>query len=146
MVIAEADRADAEAAARQLAEAKLTQLEPKARAADALMDADGTLSIGAVANMYGVGRTTLFRILYAEQILQRDKRPYQKYAGYFRVVAAVHESGDGREFVHHTAYLYPAGALRLWHVLTRRGHTLREPRAGGGAELALLDPDGRAPR
>lgn len=127
MVIAEADRADA-------AEARAAELAPKAAAADALTDADGALSIGAVANMFGVGRTTLFRILYAEGVLMRDKRPYQRWADAFRVVATTHETSTGKEVVDYTAYIYPAGAVRLHQLLTRRGHTLRQ--LSGRPELA----------
>lgn len=127
MVIAEADRADA-------AEAQIAELAPKAAAADALTDVDGALPIGAVANMFGVGRTTLFRILYAEQVLMRDRRPYQRWADAFRVVASTHETSTGKEIVDYTAYIYPAGAVRLHSMLTRRGHKLKQP-ADARAEL-----------
>ena len=112
----EHDRANA-------AEQRVAELEPKAAAVDALTDVGGALKIGAVANMYGIGRTSLFRILYAEQILQRDRRPYQRYADWFRVVMTTHESG-GREVADYTSYIWPAAAARLHALLTRRGYTL----------------------
>lgn len=125
MVIAEADRADA-------AEARVAELAPKAAAADALTEVDGALPIGAVANMFGVGRTTLFRILYAEGVLMRDKRPFQRWADAFRVVATTHTTSTGKEVVDYTAYIYPAGAVRLHRLLTRRGHKLRQLSNGTG--------------
>lgn len=130
MVVAEADRADA-------AEAKAAELAPKAAAADALSDVDGALSIGAVANMLDVGRTSFFRMLYDEKILMRDKRPYQQYADWFRVVISTHQSTSGQEFVDYTAYIYPAGALRLHALLVRRGHTVRRP-TFVGQQLSLV--------
>lgn len=137
LVIAEADRADAESARAQLAEQRIAELEPKVAAADALLDADGTVSMGAVANMFGIGRTTFFRLLRAEQILQGDRRPYQDYASWFRVVTGTYESSDGAKHVHYTSHLYPAGALRLHALLSKRGHDLRRPVIDG--QLRLLD-------
>lgn len=115
------------ATARQLvaAEAKVAELEPKAAAVDALTEVDGTLSIGAVANMFGIGRTTLFRVLRKEKILQPDRRPYQPYAAWFRVAMTTWTAKDGTTGVSHTSYLWPAGAARLHALLTRRGHQLR---------------------
>jgi DNA-damage-inducible protein D len=137
MVVAEADRADAEKARAEVAEQRVAELEPKAAAADALAEADGTLSMGAVANMFGIGRTTFFKLLRAERIVQGDRRPYQEYADWFRVTTGTHESSDGRRIVHHTSYLYAAGALRLHALLSKRGHSLRKPVIDG--QLRLLD-------
>lgn len=133
MVITEADRADA-------AEAKVAELEPRAAAADALTEASGTLSIGTVGKMFGVGRTTFFRVLYAEEILCRDRTPRSEYADWFRVVATERETSIGRTVVDYVAYLYPEGALRLHHLLTHRGYELRRPAVGG--QLALVDSAG----
>lgn len=137
MVVAEADRADAEKARAEVAERKVAELEPKAAAADALAEADGTLKMGAVANMFGIGRTTFFRLLRTERILQGDRRPYQEYAGWFRVVTGTYESTDGAKHVHYTSHLYPSGALRLHALLSKRGHSLRKPVIDG--QLRLLD-------
>lgn len=137
-VLAMAEQFAATARALVAAEQRNAELEPKAAAADALMDAEGALKIGAVANMLGVGRNTLFKMLYDEHILMRDKRPYQQYAAWFRVVATTHESTTGQEFVDYTAYLLPAGAVRLHALLTRRGYTLRQPVVSGG-QLVLLE-------
>jgi prophage antirepressor-like protein len=111
--------------ARQLvaAEAKVAELAPKAAAVDALTEVGGALKMGAVANMFGIGRNSLFRILYAEQVLMRDRRPYQQYADWFRVVMTTHESA-GREVSDYTSYLWPHGAARLHALLSRRGYKL----------------------
>lgn len=137
LVIAAEDRADAEAARAQVAEQKIAELEPRVAAADALLDADGTVSMGAVANMFGIGRTTFFKMLRTERILQGDRRPYQEYADWFRVVTGTYESSDGGKHVHYTSHMYPAGALRLHALLSKRGHELRKPLIDN--QLRLLD-------
>ncbi len=126
---------DAEHAARQVAEGKVAELAPKAEAANALLDADGSLPMGALANIFGVGRTRLFRILRAERILQVDRRPYQPYADWFRTVATTHANRDGTILVDHTSYIYGHGALRLHSLLTRRGYSLNRPQ-----EMLALTP------
>lgn len=125
MVIEAEDRADAERAARELAESKVAELEPVVAAIDALTEIDGTLSMGAVANMFGIGRTTLFRILRKERIIQQDRRPYQPYADWFRVAMKTWTTEDGRAGVGYTSYLWPGGAARLHALLVRRGHQLK---------------------
>lgn len=126
---------DAEHAARAIAEEKVAELAPKAEAATALLDADGSIGMGALANIFGVGRTRLFRILRAEKILQADRRPYQPYADWFRTVATTHANRDGRIVVDHTSYIYGHGALRLHSLLTRRGYSLNRPQ-----EMLALTP------
>lgn len=146
MVVAEADRADAEHAARQVeaagriaAEAKVAELEPQAAAANVLLDAHGTWSMGTLANMFGIGRTTLFRKLYEEKVLiERDRRPYQQYAKWFRVVATWHLNSADERVTDHTTYIYPEGALRLHAFLVKKGHTeLNRPAMQG--QLDLMD-------
>lgn len=132
----------------ELAEARVAELEPDAAAGRALADAKGTLEIGAVANMFEVGRTTLFRYLYAEQILQRNRRPYQEYItkGWFRVVATTRKVTNDqgeliREVVDYTSYLYPAGALEMHKLLTRRGYTLTKPKLQAVPDLFNQGPE-----
>lgn len=137
LVLAAEDRADAQSARAEIAEQRNAELEPKAAAADALLDAEGTVSMGAVANMFGIGRTKFFALLRREKILQGDRRPYQDYADWFRVVTGTYESSDGGKHIHYTSHMYPAGALRLHSLLTKRGHDLRKPVIDG--QLRLLD-------
>jgi anti-repressor protein len=101
--------------ARELAERRTAELEaataamaPKVEAFDAFMEADGTYSMGTVANLLGLGRTTLFRRLREEDVLQRDNRPYQRYAQHFKVVGGSHDR-NGREVPHYTTYVQPSG-------------------------------------
>ncbi|MEH6802659.1 MAG: phage antirepressor KilAC domain-containing protein [Rhodococcus erythropolis] len=75
----------AEAAALE-ANTKVVELEPLAAEYERFLDAEGTLKMGGVANMFGIGRTTLFKHLKEEGVLQPDRRPYQQYADWFRVI------------------------------------------------------------
>jgi len=101
--------------ARELAERRAAELEaasaqmaPKVEAFDAFMESDGSYSMATVANMLGIGRTTLFRRLREDGILQRDNRPYQRYAHHFRVVGGSHDR-NGHEVPHYTTYVLPTG-------------------------------------
>lgn len=103
-----AERYVASIKARRELEMRNAELTPKAEAFDAFMEADGTYSMGAVANLLGVGRTTLFRWLRDEAILQRDNRPYQRYAHHFKVVAQSYEARGERRPTY-TTYVRPSG-------------------------------------
>lgn len=101
--------------ARELAERRAAELEavtaemaPKVEAFDAFMEADGTYSMGTVANLLGLGRTTLFQRLRDSGVLQRDNRPYQRYARHFKVVGGSHDQ-NGHEVPHYTTYVRPSG-------------------------------------
>ncbi|HEU5473609.1 MAG TPA: phage antirepressor KilAC domain-containing protein [Actinophytocola sp.] len=108
MVIdAEDARERAEARAGEL-EAVSAELAVKAEAFDAFIEADGTYSMGAAANLLGIGRNNLFRRLREEKILQADNRPYQRYAHHFRVTAGSHEQ-KGREVGHYTTRVHASG-------------------------------------
>jgi anti-repressor protein len=111
--------------ARERAEARAGELESvtadfaaKAEAFDAFLDNGATYSMGAVANLLGIGRNTLFRRLREEKILQEDNRPYQRYAHHFRVTAGNHEQ-NGREVAHHTTRVHASGVEFIRRRLAR---------------------------
>lgn len=118
------------------AEQRNAELEPKAAAADALMDSEGTVSMGAVANAFKVGRQELFDMLRAERILQKDRRPYQEYTDWFRVAIKHYDDANGIRRPYVNTRMYTAGAVRLHVLLTRRGRELRKPVFD--AQLSLL--------
>jgi DNA-damage-inducible protein D len=108
MVIdAEDARERSQARAGQL-EAVTAELTSKADAFDTFLETDGTYSMGAVANMLGIGRNSLFKHLREAKILQADNRPYQRYAHHFRVTAGSHDQ-SGRDIVHHTTQVHASG-------------------------------------
>lgn len=118
-ILEESDRANA-------AEAQVKALEPKAEAFEKFIEADGSLSIGAVANMYKVGRQTLFDWLRLAKVLQADRRPYQEYAHWFEVKATTFERNSGVSGVSHSAKVLPSAVDPLFKLLVRRGYITPE--------------------
>lgn len=119
MVLAEADRADAEAAGRQVAEQKVAELEPGAEAHDAFMRADGLLTMEAAAKALGYGRNILFKDLRRLGVIQANRLPYQRYAHHFEVKAGTYTNRVTGELVPTaTTYVRPAGLDFLRRKLT----------------------------
>lgn len=114
-ILEESDRANA-------AESKVLELAPKAEAFEKFLEADGALSIGAVANMFKVGRQTLFDWLRAAKVIQADRRPYQDYAHWFDVKASSGERNSGATWVTYSAKVLPSGIDPLFKLLVRRGY------------------------
>lgn len=114
-ILEESDRADA-------AESKVAELAPKAEAFEQFIEADGSLPIGAVANMYKVGRQTLFDWLRAAKVIQGDRRPYQEYAHWFEVKASSGERSSGAAWVTYSSKVLPSGVDPLFRLLVRRGY------------------------
>jgi anti-repressor protein len=83
---------------KQLAEAKVKELAPKAEVFDQIIDSTGLKTIGEVAKTLGTGEKRLFAWLREQHILMTDfynkNIPYQKYIeqGYFEVKTGVIES------------------------------------------------------
>jgi prophage antirepressor-like protein len=89
-------------------EAVTAELAAKAEAFDAFLEADGTYTMGTVANLLGIGRNTLFKRLREEKILQADNRPYQRYAHHFKVTAGADDQ-NGKEVAHHSTQVHSSG-------------------------------------
>lgn len=104
-----------ELAAQQQRE--LIAAAPKVEAFDAYMDADNHLSMGAVANQLGIGRNTMMRKLREAGVLQKDNRPYQRYAHHFKVVATTYEAQNSTRATH-TTYVRPSGVELIRKVLS----------------------------
>lgn len=88
---------------------RVAELEPKAEFYDELMDADGTYSMGAVANMLRFGRNILFRELRRSGVLQGNNLPYQRYAHHFKVVPGTYVNRDGETVPTATTKVLPSG-------------------------------------
>ncbi|MBM4637798.1 phage antirepressor Ant [Rhodococcus hoagii] len=115
------ERAIAAEAAAQEANQKVEELEPLAAEYERFLDADGTLSLGGVANMLGLGRTTLFRFLKAERVLQPDNRPYQQFAEWFLVRPFKYTDSHDLQQISFTSSLRPDALEPLHRLLVRRG-------------------------
>ncbi|WP_051423020.1 phage antirepressor [Arthrobacter sp. MA-N2] len=114
-ILEESDRANA-------AESRVLELAPKAEAFEKFIEADGSLSLGAVANMFKVGRQTLFDWLRAAKVIQADRRPYQEFALWFEVKASSGERNSGATWVTYSSKLLPSGVDPLFRLLVRRGY------------------------
>lgn len=103
---------------------------PKVEAFDTYMDADNALGMGAVANQLGIGRNTMMRKLREASVLQKDNRPYQRYAHHFKVVATTYEAQNSTRATH-TTYVKPSGVELIRKVLSGGKGLLSIP--GGAA-------------
>jgi anti-repressor protein len=90
---------------------------PKVEAFDTYMDADNAIGMGAAANQLGIGRNTMMRKLREAGILQRDNRPYQRYADHFKVVATSYEARTETRATY-TTYVRPTGVELIRRVLS----------------------------
>ena len=84
--------------AKQAAEQKVAQLQPKADFYDTVASSESLLSMADVAKVLdkGIGRNRLFKLLRSRGILQSNNVPYQRFvdAGYFKVVESSYMAGD----------------------------------------------------
>lgn len=102
------------------AEAKVTELEPKAEFYDDLMQADGTYKFLAVAKIIGWGRTTMLAELRRLGVLQSNNLPYRRYEHHFKVVPQTYVNRKTGETVPTaTAYVRPSGIDFLRKKLTK---------------------------
>lgn len=105
----------------EAANQKVAELSPLADSYRRFLDADGTLPMGAVAQILGIGRQTLFDWMRFCNVMQRDRRPYANYQSWFAVKATSFERSSGASGVGYTAQLRPEGLEPLRVLLIRRG-------------------------
>jgi phage antirepressor YoqD-like protein len=86
----------AEFRAKQLAEARLVELAPKAAFYDKYLESDGLLSMNNAAKILGIGRNTLFNELREAKVFT-GTAPRQTYidSGYFTVKVSVNDTWTG---------------------------------------------------
>lgn len=119
--------------AREVAEAKVAELAPKADAFDSFLNGEGLYLIGTVARILGVGQTTMFRFLYEQKVLissgSRKKQPYAnpKFDGWFRPRTHDQERTNGHASV--TTMVTPRGAEGIRLLAVEKG--LIEPQLIG---------------
>lgn len=94
-------------------EAKTKEMEPKADAYDSFMDATGKYSVGAVAQMLGMGQNKLFQELRNRKVFiaagSRRNTPYQQYLHHFEVIPHEYEKKNGEMGCSYTTYVQPSG-------------------------------------
>lgn len=106
---------------KQLAEAKVAELQPKADFYDAAASSESLFSMADVAKVLdmGIGRNKLFKFLREKKILQGDNMPYQRFvdAGYFKVVEGKFMAGDN-VVISKTTYVKQKGIDYIRKCLT----------------------------
>ena len=106
---------------KQLAEAKVAELQPKADFYDAAASSESLFSMADVAKVLdmGIGRNKLFKFLRDKKILQGDNMPYQRFvdAGYFKVVEGKFMAGDN-VVISKTTYVKQKGIDYIRKCLT----------------------------
>jgi DNA-damage-inducible protein D len=124
-------------------EARNAELEPKAAAVDAYMDASGLLLVGTVAKTLGVGERDLWKWLRDRKVVMSDHPsrrniPYAEYvsAGYFEVKQRAIDTPTG-PIARSTPYVTTRGVEFIRRSLERDGLIPR------GKRLALV-PGGAA--
>lgn len=98
---------------RQLAEAKVAELTPKAEFFEAVAESKDAIDIGSAAKVLnmGIGRNRLFEILRNKQVLMQNNQPYQTYIdrGYFRTVEQKYAKPDGSTHISIKTLVYQKG-------------------------------------
>jgi DNA-damage-inducible protein D len=104
---------------------RIGELEPKAEAHDAFMDADGDYLVGTVAKMLGIGQNQLFARLRDKKVFistgRRRNTPYQQHVHHFRVVARIYSDGEGDPHPTYTTYVRPSGVEFIRRLLASDG-------------------------
>lgn len=108
-------------ALRQLADSceQLEAAAPKVEAYDALIEADGLLSMQAAAKALGYGPNILYRDLRRLGILQGNNLPYQRYLQLFDVKLGSYRNRRGETVPTTTTMVRPAGLDFLRRKLTK---------------------------
>lgn len=111
--------------ARELAEARVAELEPKAEAFDAFLNGEGCYHVGTVARMLAVGQNIMFRFLYQQKVLigsgPRRKQPYAnpKFNGWFRLKPHAETRTNGHTSL--TTMVTPRGAEGIRLLAIEKG-------------------------
>ena len=108
--------------AKQAAEQKVAQLQPKADFYDTVANSESLLSMADVAKVLdkGIGRNRLFKLLRDKGILQSNNVPYQRFvaAGYFKVIESSYMAGDNA-IVSTVTYVKQKGVDYIRKILAR---------------------------
>jgi phage antirepressor YoqD-like protein len=99
-------------------------MKPKAEFFDAVAGSKDAISMGEAAKVlnFGKGRTTLFKILREEKILDKGNIPYQEYIdrGYFRTVEQKYSKPDGSTHINIKTLVYQKGLDYIRKILKEK--------------------------
>ena len=108
------EQAQLEKARADQAEAKVTELEPKAESYSNFLEVDGAYSWNEAARIIGVGRNRMLKALREQKVLmdkgEMKNVPYQDYMKHFEVKATTFfNQFTGTEHTNRTVYVKPSG-------------------------------------
>ena len=112
---------------KQIAQAKVLELTPKAEFYDAVASSKKTMSMAEVAkvlNVPGMGQNNLFAKLREKKILMANNNPYQIYVtkGYFKLIEQKFNKPSGSVCLGFKTVVYQKGLDFIRKILT--GQTL----------------------
>ena len=106
---------------RELAEAEVAKLKPKAEFFDAVADSKDAIPIGDAAKVLncGIGRNRLFAFLREKGVLMTNNVPYQDYIdrGYFRVIEQKWTTPNGETRISIKTLVYQKGLNYIRNLL-----------------------------
>lgn len=107
LVLAEAETVESQKA--------LVQAQPKVDFADAVMDSGETIKLETMAAYIDIGRTTFYRKLRNDDIINNNNKPYRKYVncGYFDVSEGIFQTESGHTRLATFVGVTPKGQLWL---------------------------------
>ncbi len=117
-----------EVEAREIAEAKVVEMKPKADFFDAVADSKTAVEMNAVAkilNFKGYGRNNLFEFLRNQGVLSNDNIPKQRYVdiGWFRVIEQKYQR-NGETCINFKTLVYQKGVDAIRRLLIKEGATM----------------------
>jgi anti-repressor protein len=109
--------------ARQAAEAKVTEMKPKARFFDTVMNVQDCVTMREAAkliNKKGLGQNNLFRLLRESKIFTSNNEPYQSHvnAGHFRLIETTYTDVLGRKHIYKKPVVTQPGLAYLTNLVT----------------------------
>ena len=112
--------------AKQSAETKLIEAQPKIEFHDTVTNSNNTVDMGEVARLIStegnvIGRNNLFQLLRDEKVLMLDNQPFQNYidSGYFRVILQTFDKPNGETGKRLKTLVYPKGLAFIKKVVDR---------------------------
>jgi phage antirepressor YoqD-like protein len=108
--------------ARKIAEAKITELKPKARIFDTVMNVKDCVTMREAAkliNKPGLGQNKLFKFLRDSKIFTSNNEPYQSHvnAGHFRLIETTYTDVLGHKHIYKKPVVTQPGLAYLTNIV-----------------------------
>lgn len=105
-------------------EERVTVMEPKENFYDAVIESPTTFDMETVSKILnvGVGRNKLFELLREQNVLRKNRNPFQYYVdlGWFKCVESKYTNNDGVTFVNVKTVVYQKGIDGILKLLKEK--------------------------